>query len=171
MMCYRLKNKDLKEYFEALFLFVGDKIPARLSRNNLFHGHAVFDVVDNEFDFRILFHAYEYPSDYPSSLEYRKSSDAHELDREEQFTSNENDYCKRNAIWSMRHNTLYIPDFSKYLRGQNRKKISDMPYGSLFDTSVQGWEKACKVEEDRIGELIITFNYFPNEKVSFFLKR
>ena len=164
---YRFSDEGLRIFFEALFKNVEKNIPATLCRNNLFHCHAVFDEVEDSVDLRLVFHAYEYPLD----LEWFKSDKAFEVEPDKQkFETQERNYFKRNAIWSLRNNTLYIPDFFDYLGFSKSKNLNVMPYGCLFDKEIDGWKKTCTIDQSKVGNEIISLNYFPTENVKLFLK-
>ena len=158
---YRFKNQAVTTSFGSLFDAVKQEIPgAEYSRNNFFHGHSVFDKVDGSVDFRIVFHAYE----YPGNIEATKSRLAKEVEPAvEEFTDGKKEFYQRNAIWSMRNNTIYIPNYYPYvIEGEDR---SNFPYGRVLK------DYGCAVEQKLIGEEIIAFNVFPSERVKLFLKQ
>jgi hypothetical protein len=168
---YHFLDGNLTTFFEGLFDAVRGAIPnARYSRNNFFHGHSVFDEVRGDVDFRIVFHAYEYPADKESkkSKEALKVEDADKVPefRREDFNEDNPGFYRRNAIWSMRNNTLYIPNYLPYAFDLDAGPLRAFRYGGGgFDLGV------CTMDQTRIGEEIIALNYFPSERVGLFLKQ
>lgn len=158
---YRFKEVALTTYFGKLFDAVKAAVPnAKYSRNNFFHGHSVFDKVDGSVDSRIVFHAYE----YPENLETTKSGQANEVEPSvAEFKDDKSDFYKRNVIWSMRSNTLLVPDYWDYLIVG--EELSDFPYGGVVTP------EGCVMNQAKIGEEIIAFNFFPSEGVKLFLKQ
>ena len=159
---HRFKSAALTTFFEKVFNAVQAGIPgSRYSRNNLFHGHSVFDKVDGSVDFRIVFHAYE----YPKNLEMTKSALALEVEPGvAAFDDGGAGFYKRNAIWSMRSNSIYIPNYYDYMILMT-KEIDEMPYGAVVGSP------GCVMNQAKVGEEIVSFNVFPSEGVKLFLKQ
>ncbi len=167
-LLYRFKNDRLTTFFENVFQRAAVEIPAILCRNNLFHGHAVFDVdQDNkEVDFRIVFHAYE----YPLRTQRTKSEQVSRLDSGITTCDIGPDYYKRNAIWSMSKNMLYIPDYVDYILEPDENPLSKFPYGRLLKKGEGVRLDDCVVDQAMVGDEIVAFNDFKQENVRLFLK-
>ncbi len=142
--CYRFQKEEHTLFFEDLFCTVAAKIKATCSRNNLFHGHAVFDPDHN--DLRIVFHAFE----YPLGMEKLKSEQAAKIEPKVQPFEMSEDFNRRNVIWSLNSHKLFILDCGEIDSGNPCEKwlVENNKY---------------VVEQTKIGDELVAFNYFPKE--------
>ncbi len=158
----RFKTQAVTAYVQALFDMVASRIATKsnvttvLSRNNLFHGHLVFETFGQVPDVLLVFHAFEYPSD----LEPDKSNHAQTLEPGVPgFTSQDPAFKWRNAIWSMRLNRIWL------ICGDKAS-----PYRELLDgTKLTTDGDPFVIDESKLGARIADVNIFPNEGVASFL--
>ena len=166
----RFEDGTIQTFFEKLFSQVAGEIFATLSRNNLFHGHMVFDGEESDIhkDFRIVFHAYEHPKDKYATLQ--KYLEAKELESEvPEFSSKDENFYKRNVIWSLKNNKLYIPDYTAYINNRKSKKPNQTYISFLEPTACS--QGIATVEQKKLGTELVCINYFPNENVGPFLQQ
>jgi hypothetical protein len=148
---YRFNRAENTSFFENLFRAVKNNSPATCGRNNLFHGHAVFD--PNHNDLRIVFHAFEYPTNLSDTEEM--SSRANQLEPSTQsFNTFEKSFYKRNAICSLKSECLFILDCYGLILGDD---VADRHYYAWIDLP------GVRLDQERIGYELVTFNYFPKE--------
>lgn len=153
---YYLLNADITTHLSIIFENIASIYNADLQfmsivlcRNNLFHGHVLYNKELN--DILIVFHAFEYPED----LEPQKSSQAKKIESGiAEFKSFEVDaFVWRNAIYSVNKNCIYISD------------INQEPYCSQLRIGPPCY---CTLDENKVGERLFDINYFPQENLPLF---
>jgi hypothetical protein len=160
----RFNELSVTTYVDSLFGWVAAHLSSKydgelvLSRNNLFHGHLVFETFGASPDLLLVFHAFEYPGD----LETAKSRFAMTLEPLVPFfNSSAPAYRWRNVLWSMRLNKLW---FIHYEDNSN-------PYRDLLaDPDVSKNGNPLFLDESKLGTRVADLNTFPNEGVRAFLR-
>ncbi|RKI15479.1 hypothetical protein D7Y15_13640 [Corallococcus sp. AB030] len=146
------------------------KCAVTFSRADLFHCHLVYDVSGPQPDILFLFHLKE----YPSNIEADKSHDAHLIEPDiAEFTSHEDaGYPRRNAVYSLRMNRLWIIN---YIRRYDEDLFvpvykEEHPYLPLLTMTSRGasmlsnvYGNPLAVGGDQLGDEFGTINYFPRE--------
>lgn len=148
---YRFNNTDHSDFFEGLFKVVAKEIGATCCRNNLFHGHAVF--APNHKDLRVVFHAFEYPSNVHELGEFPQEAKIVENDVDS-FNTGIAGFSKRNVFWSLKSHHLVIPDYSKL--------ETNSPYRKWLEELALSCG-VCTVDQGTIGKDLVCLNYFPKE--------
>jgi len=142
-------DEGANTFFIALFNKVTDEIGANLSRNNLFHGHCMINTTVN--DLRIVFHAFEYPSD----LEAIKSEQASAIDTTvASFTRQTENFKYRNAVYSTALNQIIKIDMTGWEEGSEDH--------APFNEAGTIINHIC-FDQDKLGTLEATLNYFPKD--------
>lgn len=160
----RFKELSVSTYLDSLFGWVAAHLSSKygdktvLSRNNLFHGHLVFETFGSSPDVLLVFHAFEYPGD----LEPLKSRFAMTLEpRVLPFNASDPAYRWRNAIWSMRLNRVWFIHYA-----DNTHPYRDL----LADSDVSRSGNPLFLDESKLGTRVADLNTFPSEGVRPFLR-
>ncbi|QRO02060.1 hypothetical protein JRI60_25140 [Archangium violaceum] len=160
----RFTDQATTTYIDSLFDSVASHLSARygnkrvLSRNNFFHGHLVLETSGSSPDLLLVFHAFEYPRD----LEPTKCGFAGTLEPTvTSFRSSDAAYKWRNAIWSMRLNTIWLIHYAD----------NTNPYRELLaDPDVSKAGNPLVLDESKLGKCVADLNTFPKEDVRSFLR-
>jgi hypothetical protein len=149
------KDEKINIYFKELFYLIEKKFnDITLDRINLFHAHLVL----TENDFILIFHAFEYPVD----LEPQKFIMARRQNPGlKPFTTNLENFKRRNLIWSLSKNKIWRIDTSS--------KFNFLVKSSAFALYPKEVLRANSLQENLFGKRIADFNYFPSEDKNLFL--
>ncbi|NOK19264.1 hypothetical protein [Corallococcus carmarthensis] len=146
------------------------KCTVTFSRADLFHCHLVYDVSGTQPDILFLFHLKE----YPSNIEADKSHDAHLIEPDiAEFKAHEDaGYTRRNAVYSLRMNRLWIINYIRQIDEELYVPVykADHPYVPLLTAQSRAKDmlenfmgNPLAVGGDQLGDEFGTINYFPRE--------